>query len=95
MSNEELLIKLRRERMELRVKIIKLDKFRGTNEWNKLSVGHKQLLDIQLQSMRTYYECLVGRCIDILENKNKESENSNIDTGKDKDHHVTTIIEII
>ena len=26
---------------------------------------------------------------------NKESENSNIDTGKDKDHHVTTIIEII
>jgi hypothetical protein len=48
--------------------------------------------------MRTYYECLVGRCIDILEN-NKEIENSNIatgiDTGKDKDHHVTTIIEII
>lgn len=94
MNNEELLIKLRKERMELRGKIIKLDKFRGTNEWDKLSVGHKQLLDIQLQAMRTYYECLVGRCIDILEN-NKESENSNIDTGKDKDHHVTTIIEII
>lgn len=94
MSNEELLIKLRRERMELRTKIIKLDKFRGTNEWDKLSVNHKQLLDIQLQAMRTYYECLVGRCIDILEN-NKESENSNIDTGKGKDHHVTPIIEII
>lgn len=91
---KELLMKLRKERMELNTKINNLVRFIGTNEWNKLSSGHKQLLDIQLQAMRTYYECLVGRCIDILEN-NKESENSNIDTGKDKDHHVTTIIEII
>ena len=29
---KELLIKLRKEKMELRYKIIKLDKFRGTNE---------------------------------------------------------------
>lgn len=71
---EEVLINLRKERMELRAKIMKLDKFRGTDEWNKLSTNHKQLLDIQLQAMRTYLETLIGRCLDIEENMNKPKE---------------------
>lgn len=83
MNSEELLMKLRKERFELHGKIVKIEKFRGTDEWDKLSVNHKQLLDIQLQSMRTYVETLVGRCLDIEENMNN-----------DKNHHVT-IVEII
>ena len=65
---EELLIKLKREKMELFGKIRRLESFRGTDEWKTLSVAHKQLLDIQLQSMRTYLEALIGRCLDIEEN---------------------------
>jgi len=71
---EEVLINLRKEKMELFGKIRKLEKFRGSAEWEKLSVAHKQLLDIQLQSMRTYLECLIGRCLDI-ETTPKEEEN--------------------
>lgn len=71
---EDVLFKLKKEKMELLGKIKNLDKFRGTSEWEKLSVAHKQLLDIQLQSMRTYYECLVGRVLDI-ETTPKEEEN--------------------
>ena len=74
MKDEEILLKLRKERMELHGKIMKLDKFRGTDEWNKLSVSHKQLLDIQLQAMRTYMEALVGRCLDIEEKINNKVE---------------------
>lgn len=62
---KELLMKLRKERMELTGKIRKIEKFRATDEWNKLTVNHKQLLDIQLQAMRTYLEALIGRCLDI------------------------------
>ncbi len=85
---EELLIKLRREKMELFGKIKRLESFRGTDEWKTLSVTHKQLLDIQLQSMRTYLEALIGRCLDIeewlkdkaddkepVENESKENDN--------------------
>lgn len=64
---EELLIKLRREKIELFGKIKRLESFRGTDEWKTLSVAHKQLLDIQLQSMKTYLEALIGRCLDIEE----------------------------
>ena len=74
MKDEEILLKLRKERMELHGKIMKLDKFRGTDEWNKLSVSHKQLLDIQLQAMRTYMEALIGRCLDIEEKINNKVE---------------------
>ena len=71
---EEILSKLKREKMELFGKIRNLEKFRGSDEWGKLSVAHKQLLDIQLQSMRTYLECLIGRVLDI-ETTPKEEEN--------------------
>ena len=71
---EEVLINLRKEKMELFGKIRKLEKFRGSAEWEKLSVAHKQLLDIQLQSMRTYLECLIGRVLDIETNSKEENE---------------------
>ena len=85
MENEkvELLDKLNKEKIELLSKIKKLEEFRLTEKWNELSVSHKQLLDIQLQAMRTYLECLIGRCVDLLENENDE-----------KDDDITTIIII-
>ena len=48
---EELLIKLNKEKIELFGKIRKIEKFRGTEEWKKLSTNHKQLLDIQLAAI--------------------------------------------
>ena len=71
---EEILSKLKREKMELFGKIRNLEKFRGSDEWEKLSVAHKQLLDIQLQSMRTYLECLIGRVLDIEMSKDQQEE---------------------
>lgn len=71
---KDLLIKLRKERMELTGKISNLEKFRGSKEWNELSVYHKELLDIQLNAMRTYREVLIGRCIDIEMNLDKEDK---------------------
>lgn len=84
---EELLIKLRREMMELRGKIIKLEEFRDTDEWITLSVAHKQLLDIQLNAMKTYLEALIGRCLDIEMDLDKESE------PKEDNCHIHVIIE--
>ena len=69
---EELLYKLRRERHEISSKISKLEKFRETEEWCKLSVSHKCLLDIQLEAMKTYFECLSARIIDIETNKDQQ-----------------------
>lgn len=71
---KDLLFKLRQERLELTGKIKRLENFRTTKEWNELSVAHKQLLDIQLQSMRTYLECLIGRCLDIQCNADKQEQ---------------------
>lgn len=71
---KELLFKLRKERFELTGKIRKLEEFRGTEEWNKLTVYHKELLDIQLNAMKTYLEVLVARCIDIQMDLDKKSE---------------------
>lgn len=69
----ELLTKLNKEKIELLSKIKKLEEFRLTEKWDELSINHKQLLDIQLNAMRTYLECLIGRIIDL--NSNEESEN--------------------
>lgn len=66
---EELLTRLNKEKMELFGKIRKIEKFRGTEEWKKLSTNHKQLLDIQLAAMHTYLEALIGRYLDLEENK--------------------------
>ena len=76
---KELLFKLKKERLELTGKMRKLEEFRGTDEWNKLTVNHKELLDIQLNAMKTYLEVLVARCLDIemgldKENKSKEDK---------------------
>lgn len=79
---KELLMKLRKERMELTSKINNLVKFRGTDEWNKLTATHKQLLDIQLEAMKTYSEALTGRCIEIQE---RMAEQETASKPKDKD----------
>ena len=65
-SNVEIVDKLSKERFELLLKIRKLEKFRLSEDWIKLSFNHKYLLDIQLQSMRTYIECLNARINDIV-----------------------------
>lgn len=71
MENNEIIIKLEKEKYELNSKITKLKKFRCTEEWDKLSVNHKCLLDIQLSAMQTYLETLMSRIVDL---KTKESE---------------------
>jgi hypothetical protein len=86
MENNEIIMKLEKEKYELHSKIMKLGKFRSTEEWNKLSVNHKCLLDIQLSAMQTYLETLMSRIVDL---KTKESEQED-----EKDDDITTIIII-
>ena len=71
---EEVLNKLRLERHKLFGEISKIDKFRGTDEWKKLSVNHKELLDLQLGIMKVYMEVLTARIIDLEQEINKEEE---------------------
>lgn len=75
---KDLLMKLRKERFELSRKIIKLERFRETKEWNELSLNHKELLDIQINAMRTYQEILIARCLDIQQEiiKNEKEQNN-------------------
>ena len=87
---EEILVNLRKERMELTGKIRKLESFRTTKEWDKLSVSHKQLLDIQLQSMRTYLECLIGRCLDIQCNIDKQETSK-----EEQEEPIIKVIKIV
>lgn len=65
-SSDEIINKLHKERFELLSKIRNLEEFIFSEEWKELSVSQKFLLDIQLQSMRTYQECLNARISDIL-----------------------------
>ena len=92
MNNEELLLKLRKERMELTGKINKLVKFRGTVEWNKLTATHKQLLDIQLEAMKTYSEALTGRCIEIQERMSEQETVSKSEDNENDENPVKIII---
>lgn len=89
---EELLNKLRRERFDLSTKIKNLENFRGTEEWNKLSVNHKQLLDIQLNAMRTYLETLIGRCLNIQEEIDNENTSEEKKTKNDEEPVVKIIV---
>ena len=89
---KELLMKLRKERMELNSKINNLVKFRGTVEWNKLTATHKQLLDIQLAAMKTYSEALTGRCIEIQERMAEQETASKPEDNKDEDEPVKVFI---
>lgn len=65
-NSVEIISKLNREKFDLLSKIRNLEKFIFSEEWKELSVSHKYLLDIQLQSMRTYIECLNARISDVL-----------------------------
>ncbi len=85
MENNEIIMRLEKEKYELNSKITKLRKFRCTEEWDKLSVNHKCLLDIQLSAMQTYLETIMSRIVDL---ETKESEN------EEKDDDTTTIIII-
>lgn len=89
---KELLMKLRKERMELTGKINNLVKFRETDEWNKLTSTHKQLLDIQLEAMKTYAEALTGRCIEIQERMAEQETASKPEDNKDEDEPVKVFI---
>ena len=86
MENNEIIMKLEKEKYELHSKIMKLGKFRSTEEWNKLSVNHKCLLDIQLSAMQTYLETLMSRLVDL---RTEESEQDD-----DKDNTIEAIIII-
>ena len=92
---EELLIKLRREKMELFGKIKRLESFRGTDEWKTLSVAHKQLLDIQLQSMRTYLEALIGRCLDIEEHLKDKTDDKEPVENESKENNDEDPVKVI
>lgn len=91
---KELLMKLRKERMELNTKITNLVRFRGTDEWNKLTSTHKQLLDIQLEAMKTYSEALTGRCIEIQERMAEQETVSKPEDNKDEDEPRVIVINI-
>ena len=92
---KDLLIKLRKERMELTIKISNLEKFRGSKEWNNLSAYHKQLLDIQLNAMRTYREVLIGRCIDLDIEMNKKDKPKGTKANEDSISNEDSIKVII
>lgn len=92
MNNEKLLIELRKERIGLTSKINNLIKFRGTDEWNKLTSTHKQLLDIQLEAMKTYSEALTGRCIEIQERVVQEKKNEKSDKQENEEPMTKVII---
>ena len=74
---EELLEKLRKEKFEIYGKIRNLEKFRMTKEWNELSLNHKELLDIQLKIMQSYWEVLNARCLDLQQKIMKDEKEQN------------------
>lgn len=78
MKNNEIIMKLEKEKYELHSKIMKLGKFRSTKEWNKLSVNHKCLLDIQLSAMQTYLETLMSRLVDLRTEESKQEDENDI-----------------
>lgn len=74
MEINEIITKLEKEKYELNSKIMKLGKFRATEEWNKLSIHHKCLLDIQLSAMRTYLETLMSRLVDLRSKRDRQED---------------------
>jgi hypothetical protein len=49
------------ERRELLLKLNKLELFIGTEEYHKLDDYDKSMLDVQILSMKTYFQCLCIR----------------------------------
>ena len=68
---KEIINKLKVEQSELIHKMNRLSKFRGSDEYKKLSMTQIILLDVQLSAMKTYLEALTGRITD-LETNDKE-----------------------
>lgn len=91
---EKLLRELRKERCELAGKINRLTMFRKTDEWKELTSTHKQLLDIQLEAMKTYSEALTGRCIEIQERMAEQETVSKPEDNKDEDEPRVIVINI-
>lgn len=65
---EEIINKLKVEQNELIHKINKLHRFRGSDEYENLSMTQVLLLDVQLSAMKTYLEAVTGRIIDLKTN---------------------------
>ena len=78
MKNNEIIMNLEKEKYELHSKIMKLGKFRSTEECDKLSVNHKCLLDIQLSAMQTYLETLMSRLVDLRAEESKQEDENDI-----------------
>lgn len=73
---KEIINKLKVEQSELIHKMNRLSKFRGSDEYENLSMTQILLLDVQLSAMKTYLEAISGRIIDLETNdKSKNKEN--------------------
>jgi hypothetical protein len=53
------------EQQDLSEKIKKLETFRESKKYQKISTQQRHLLGIQLQSMKTYNKCLLSRIMDF------------------------------
>ena len=71
---KEIINKLKVEQSELIHKMNKLHRFRGSDEWENLSMTQTLLLDVQLSAMKTYLEALTGRIIDLETNDKSENK---------------------
>lgn len=64
--------KLRKEQRALIANANKLYNFRGSEEWDSLTIAEKTLIDTQLSIMHTYIETLTNRII-LIQEKLKEA----------------------
>lgn len=71
---KEVINKLKVEQSELIHKMNRLSKFRGSDEYENLSMTQILLLDVQLSAMKTYLEALTGRIIDLETNDKSENK---------------------
>lgn len=71
---KEIINKLKVEQSELIHKMNRLSKFRGSDEYENLSMTQILLLDVQLSAMKTYLEAITGRIIDLQTNDKSENK---------------------
>lgn len=71
---KEIINKLKVEQSELIHKMNRLSKFRGSDEYENLSMTQILLLDVQLSAMKTYLEAITGRIIDLETNDKSENK---------------------
>lgn len=53
------------EQQDLSAKINKLEQFRESKNFQKITTQQRHLLGIQLQSMKTYNQCLLSRILNL------------------------------